>query len=120
VLPSVNRMRRSSDFATVVRTGARARRGSIVVHHAVLTTPSAAGQAAPAPLVGLVVGRSVGGSVVRHAVSRKLRTQLSSRLDGLLGGTGTVVRALPGAGTATSADFGRDLDAAFAKIAAHR
>ena len=110
-------MRRSSDFATVVRTGARARRGSIVVHHAVL---SSADEPAPAPLVGLVVGRSVGNSVVRHAVSRRLRAQLSARLDMLARGTGTVVRALPGADTATSADFGRDLDAALAKIAVRR
>jgi ribonuclease P protein component len=120
MLPSVNRMRRSTDFATVVRTGVRARRGSVVVHHAALSSVPSPGCQPAAPIVGLVVGRSVGGSVVRHAVSRKLRAQLSSRILALPAGTGTVVRALPNAATATSAEFGRDLDAALAKIAAVR
>jgi ribonuclease P protein component len=112
VLPSVNRMRRASDFGSVVRGGRRARSGSLVVHHlAHLTTD------AP-PLVGLIVGKSVGGSVTRHAVSRKLRAQLSRRLGELPLGSGTVVRALPGADRAVSQQLATDLDAALGRLLA--
>ena len=69
-----------------------------------------------APHVGLVVGKTVGGSVVRHQVSRRLRAQLALRLDRLPQGSGTVVRALPDAAAAGSADLGRALDAALDKI----
>jgi ribonuclease P protein component len=102
-------MRRSADFATVVRSGRRARRGCVVLHlHDDLT-------AGPA-LVGLVVGRSVGGSVVRHRVSRRLRAQLAQRLERLPAGSGTVVRALPEAAVATSAQLGVDIDGALTRL----
>jgi ribonuclease P protein component len=102
-------MRRSTEFASVVRAGARARSGHLVVHQFAGLTPGR-------PVVGLVVGKSVGGSVVRHRVSRRLRAQLAQRLDRLPDRSGTVVRALTGAGQATSAQFGADLDAAFARL----
>ena len=68
------------------------------------------------PVVGLVVGKTVGGSVVRHQVSRRLRAQIAARLDRLPLGSGLVIRALPEAATATSALLGADLDAALAKV----
>jgi ribonuclease P protein component len=102
-------MRRSTDFTSVVRSGSRSRRGCVVVHHRATLGPGPA-------LVGLVVGRSVGGSVVRHRVSRRLRAQLAQRLDRLPAGTGLVVRALPEAATADSAEIGRDLDAAIDRL----
>lgn len=102
-------MTRSTDFTAVVRSGARARRGAVVVHEldALSTGPAR---------VGLIVGKSVGGSVVRHRVSRRLRAQLAVRLDRIPVGSGVVVRALPAASAATSADLGRDLDAAFDRL----
>ena len=103
-------MRRSSDFSVVVRSGARARRGCVVVHHAPRLTDGAA------PLVGLVVGKTVGGSVVRHRVARRLRAQLADRLTVLPASSGTVVRALPDAALASSAQLGADLDAAFGRL----
>ena len=113
MLPSVNRMRRAGDFATVIRTGHRARSGRLLVHHTAALSPVSAESP---PLVGLVVGKPVGGSVVRHAVSRKLRAQLATRLDRLPAGSGTVVRVLPGGGDASSAQLGGDLDSAFARL----
>jgi ribonuclease P protein component len=111
VLPAVNRMRRSRDFDQVIKSAARARRGALLVQYrAGLRMPPAA------PLVGLVVGKAVGGSVVRHRVSRKLRAQLSPRLAVLPPGSGTVVRALPGSATADSAALGAALDAALRRV----
>jgi len=103
-------MRRSDDFTSVVRAGARSRRGCLVVH---LSPDLRAG--AP-PLVGLIVGKTVGGSVVRHRVARRLRGQLAPRLPRLPDGGGVVVRALPDAAEATSARLGSDLDAALDRL----
>ena len=110
MLPAVNRMRRSRDFASVLSAGARARGGPLVVHQC-------AGLRDAAPLIGLVVGKSVGGSVARHRVARRLRAQLAVRLDGLPAGSGTVVRALRGAAAADSHELGAGLDYALARLA---
>ncbi len=107
-------MRRSTDFATVIRSGERARRGAVVVHHLDQLSPGSA------PLVGFVVGKPVGGSVVRHQVSRRLRAQVAQRLAVLPGGSGTVVRALAGAADSTSAQLGTDLEAALQRLVAAR
>ena len=63
------------------------------------------------PRAGLVVSKAVGGAVVRHRVSRKLRHLLAPRLSALPSGAMLVVRALPPASSATSAELGDDLDA---------
>jgi ribonuclease P protein component len=105
VLSSTARLRRSQDFTETVRQGARAGRSLLVVH---LDVPSAA--SAVPPRAGFVVSRSVGGSVVRHSVLRRLRAVVRDRLDALPAGSRLVVRALPPAATASSADLGRDLD----------
>ena len=109
MLPPSHRMRRAGDFATVIRSGRRARRGCVVIHVHDDVHPGAA-------IVGLVVGKTVGGSVVRHHVSRRLRAQMASRLERLPVGSGTVIRALPEAATASSAALGADLDAALVKV----
>ena len=65
----------------------------------------------PGPaLVGLVVGRTVGNAVVRHRVQRRLRHLCRDRLDLLPAGSSLVVRALPPAAGATSAELAVDLD----------
>jgi ribonuclease P protein component len=115
VLPYENRLRRPAEFRSVIATGRRARRGCVVVHF----QPGFGGTdgiGPPAPIVGFVVGRSVGGSVVRHQVSRRLRAQMQLRLTELPDGSAVVVRALPDSGTATSAMLGQDLDAALRRV----
>lgn len=102
-------MRRSADFASVVRDGARARGGTVIVHQRV-------GLPVAAPLVGFVVNRGVGGSVVRHRVARRLRAQVAGRLAALPPGSGTVVRALPAAGEASSAELGAALERALGRL----
>jgi ribonuclease P protein component len=108
-------MHRATDFSTVVRSGSRARHGSLVVHQR-----RGIRQPASDPLVGLIVSRAVGGSVVRHRVSRRLRAQLTERAHLLPPASGTVVRALPAAGSATSVRLGRDLDRALAGLTRSR
>jgi len=105
VLPSVHRMRRSPDFAAAVRRGRRAGRALLVVHLRLTGTHDL-------PLVGFVVSRGVGGSVVRNRVERRLRHLVAGRLAALPPGSHLVVRASPAAATATSPQLGADLDSA--------
>lgn len=110
MLPPAHRLRSSRDFSEVVRRGRRAGRSLLVV--SVLTSPDQAGP----PRAGLVVGKAVGGSVVRSRTSRRLRHLLADRLDRLPTGSRVVVRALPGAGVAPSSALGEDLDRALEKV----
>lgn len=61
---------------------------------------------------GFAVSRAVGTAVVRNRVKRRLRHLVASRLDRLPAGTCLVVRALPAAADASSAELESDLDAA--------
>jgi ribonuclease P protein component len=110
VLPRPSRLTRAADFTEVVRGGRRAGRPLLTVH----ADLPAAGQGPPR--AGLVVGRGVGGSVVRSRTSRRLRHLLRRRIGDLPAGSRLVVRAAPAAGTATSAALARDLDAALARL----
>lgn len=113
MLNARNRMRRPTEFEAVIRRGRRARSGTLVVHH----LPGLPGSGPEeAPRIGLIVGKNVGSSVVRHRVSRQLRAQLALRLDRFPTASGTVIRALPGADTAGSAALGADLDRSLARI----
>lgn len=109
MLDAVHRLRASAEFAQALRRGRRAGRPLLSVHLLVLA------DGAP-PRVGLVVSKGVGGSVVRHRVSRRLRHLLRDRLSRLPDGSRLVVRATPAAGLATSAALGADLDAALARV----
>jgi ribonuclease P protein component len=66
--------------------------------------------------VGLVVSKAVGNSVVRHRVTRRLRHLLRDRLGTVRPGCTLVVRALPPAASAASADLGSDIDAALRRL----
>jgi ribonuclease P protein component len=68
--------------------------------------------AGEAPRVGFVVSRTVGGAVGRNVVRRRLRHLMRERLHLLPPGSTIVVRALPAAAGASSAELGADLDAA--------
>jgi ribonuclease P protein component len=111
VLPAQARLRRRPEFTAVVRSGRRAGRPTMVLHYlperpAVAggaTSSSAAEQPPASPRVGLVVGRAVGGSVVRHRVSRRLRAAAAEELHRIPPTADLVLRARP---EAASADFG--------------
>jgi ribonuclease P protein component len=66
--------------------------------------------------VGFVVSKAVGNSVVRHRVSRRLRHLVRDRLGTLAPGSTLVVRALPAAAAASSAELGSDFDAAVRRL----
>lgn len=65
---------------------------------------------------GLVVSGAVGGSVVRKAVSRRLRHVLAPVLPTLPADTDLVVRALPASAGASSAELAADLAAALRSL----
>ncbi|WP_129664399.1 ribonuclease P protein component [Phytoactinopolyspora endophytica] len=94
MLKAEHRLRRSQDFTSTVRRGAAARRASVVVHARVTDEPIPA-------KVGFVVGRAIGGAVVRNTVRRRLRHTVACHLAELPDGSKVVVRALPEAGRAS-------------------
>ncbi|RSM66354.1 ribonuclease P protein component [Amycolatopsis sp. WAC 01376] len=112
MLPAAARLRRSEDFRAVMRRGAKAGRRRLVVH-ALTTDPPDAAEAARA---GFVVSKAVGNSVVRHRVTRRLRHLVSARLGTLPPGSSLVIRALPPAADASSAELGSDLDASLRRL----
>ncbi|MBE1580829.1 ribonuclease P protein component [Amycolatopsis roodepoortensis] len=96
----------------MMRRGAKAGRRRLVVH-ALTTDPPDAAEAARA---GFVVSKAVGNSVVRHRVTRRLRHLVSARLGTLPPGSSLVIRALPPAADASSAELGSDLDASLRRL----
>jgi ribonuclease P protein component len=121
VLAAPHRLRRSTDFTAVMRHGVRSGRPALVVH-LLLADGEAGADPSPDPVpaptparVGFVVPRAVGGSVVRHRVTRQLRALCSARIEGFPAGSRCVVRALPAAAGQTSAALALELDAALAR-----
>lgn len=88
MLPTKNRLRSSKDFALTTKTGVRATSLSLVVY--LKTNSSKASE----PQVGLIVNKSVGGSVVRHRVSRQLRHLIAGHLKDFPKNSQIVVRVL--------------------------
>ena len=70
------------------------------------------------PRVGFVVSKAVGNSVIRHRTTRRLRALVGSELVGIPDGTDLVVRALPPAGEATSAQLAERLRPQLATVLA--
>lgn len=115
MLPSAARLRRQEDFTAAVRRGARAGRGALVVHRL-----AGAGPSDSTARVGFVVGRTVGNSVRRHEVTRRLRHLMRDRLVQLDPDDRVVVRAGAAAAGRSSTALGADLDAALRKLRTRR
>ncbi|MTD14994.1 ribonuclease P protein component [Nakamurella sp. YIM 132087] len=107
MLPTAARLHTSGEFAAVVRSGRRAGTRRLVVH--LLTTD----RQMPAR-AGFVVSGKIGGSVVRHRITRRLRPIVRERLATLPPGTDLVIRALPAAADADSAALASDLGSGIA------
>lgn len=80
-----------------------------MVHLLVGHEPVERGAEPPHALVGFVVSKAVGGSVVRNRVERRLRHLVRDHLGALPPGSRVVVRANPAAATATHDQLDRDL-----------
>lgn len=104
MLPAAHRLRRRAEFVAAARRGRRAARRTVAV--SILDSP---GNGDPTR-IGFVVGRQVGGAVVRNRVRRRLRALVAARLDQLPPGSRVVVRALPGAQEVTYAQLAEELD----------
>ena len=119
MLPEQYRLHSSRDYQATVRAGRRVGGRNLVVYVA-----NRASESGPPALVfggprfGLIVSKSVGGSVVRHTLARRLRplcVQVATELDE---GTDVVIRALAPAASATSANLERDLRRALQRLGA--
>jgi ribonuclease P protein component len=67
------------------------------------------------PRVGLVVSKAVGNAVVRNRVKRRLRHQIQPLLGTLPEGSSMVLRALPAAASASSAELAEELTSTLAR-----
>jgi ribonuclease P protein component len=118
MLPAAHRVRRRDDFTTAMRAGRRAARTTLVIHYRPPTHEvDASGDEGPAR-AGFVVGRAVGNAVTRNTVRRRLRELVRQELHRLPAGSILVVRALPAAATARSAQLQRDLTGAMDRVQA--
>ena len=104
-----HRLTSGRDFAEAIRRGRRAGTATVVLH-------LVATEEDVPPRLGLVVGKAVGGAVVRNQVKRRLRHLIRGRLATLPRGAVLVARALPPAGVATSVGLGSDVDRALSRL----
>jgi ribonuclease P protein component len=116
VLPGQARLTRSQDFTAAMRGGRRAGRPLVVVH----LRPDPGSAAGGPAKIGFVTSKAVGNAVVRNQVRRRLRHQMAQRLHLLPPGALVVVRALPPAAGAGSAQLGAELDRALARLQVSR
>ena len=114
MLSPKNRMRRSAEFSTVMRSGRRSGREALAVVH--LAPKSHPRTELDPPRVGFIVSKAVGGAVVRNRVQRRLRHMMRSRLADLPNGSLLVVRAKPGAAAARAEELDAQLESAIASV----
>jgi ribonuclease P protein component len=105
VLPRYARLTSPNDFARTTKSGFRVSSKFLVVYlnQTMTNIPAQA---------GLIISKSVGGSVARHKVARQVRHALRTHLIALPAGTHIVVRALTGS---AGQELSKDLDALIPK-----
>ena len=98
-------MRKSEEFSRVTKSGRRASTPHLVLYHSVDH------EAAAVPTVGLIINKSIGGSVQRHSIARQLRHQMRRYIPQLQPHTHIVIRVIK-----SSEDFTYDLQTAMEKV----
>ncbi len=88
MLPKNARLTSSEDFARTTKSGIRVTVENFVGY--LYITPASESGAK----CGLIINKTVGGSVVRHALARKVRHALAAEVTKLPAGSLLVVRAL--------------------------
>ncbi|GGO13113.1 ribonuclease P protein component [Corynebacterium marinum] len=117
MLPKQHKFTSPAEFSRTIKRGRRAGTRTVVVHLVDRSTgPDAEIAHQGGPRVGLIVSKAVGNAVIRHRTSRRLR-HVCAGLFGLMPATtDLVVRALPPAGAASTADLERDIRKALRKL----
>lgn len=105
------RVRLARDFARVRRVGRSVSGGFVSLGYARRDGEARDSGAQPADpaRVGFIVGKRVGGAVLRNRVRRRLREVMRRRLRAVAPGWDLVVIARPAAARATSADLASEL-----------
>lgn len=121
MLPVRSRLKDRNALASTIRRGQRARHRSLVIHYLqpqAQPVPDQPGQdqSEQTPQIAFAVNKAVGNSVVRHRVVRRLRHVMVGHLAELPTGSSLVVRALPSAASASSADFDRDISVLLPRV----
>lgn len=116
MLAQKNRLRRASDFALASK-GMRVSGENFLLY---VATPTKGEQAGAPVKVGLIVGKNVGGSVVRHRVSRQIRHAIAPHLAQFPNGTLLLFRAHPGAATRINKNLSGEVSALVAKYLSRR
>ena len=87
LLPNNARIKSSSDFARVTKSGRRVTTNSLIGYLYQSTSNEQ-------PKLGLIVGKSIGNSVIRHRVARQIRHAAKNPMSSLPSGSLFVVRAM--------------------------
>ena len=107
MLPRAHRLTSTADISTVIKNGKRCRLPHATVYMWINPDSSA-------PQAAVAVGKAVGNSVVRSAVSRRIRHGLAPLMPLLPPGSQVVVRAFESAQTDSSTTWTRSLNQALA------
>jgi ribonuclease P protein component len=89
VLPKNARLTVSADFARATKSGTRVTTENFVGYLYISPVTNH-----DLPKCGLIINKSVGGSVTRHTLARKVRHAISPQLSKLPSGSLLVIRAL--------------------------
>lgn len=108
MLPGRHRIRERADFLAVAK--GRRSAGSLLVVHCLST-----GASRP-PRVGFAVSRAVGNAVVRNRTKRRLRAATNSLIPRFPAGCDLLIRALPGAGSSSSAQLAAELERLLSRL----
>ena len=90
MLPNSARIKSSSDFARVTKTGRRTTTNSLIGYFLI----GDQNQSTKPAKLGLIIGKSVGNSVVRHRIARQVRHAVREQINNLPNGTMLVIRAM--------------------------
>lgn len=89
MLPKNARLTTSADFARATKSGTRVTTGNFAGYLYISPVTNQ-----ETPKCGLIINKSVGGSVVRHTLARKLRHAIAPQVAKLPTGSLLVIRAL--------------------------
>jgi len=115
MLPADHRLTSPDDFRRTIRSGSKQVTPTVIVHCSRLDRVDRVESNAPARF-GITVSKAVGGSVVRHRVSRRIRHAIADAMKDpsieIPPGSRWVLRALP---RAAEADVASDVRTAIAR-----